>query len=257
MSTVSEKKASPDPAPDPKKLKRTSGCCSTCGGGGAETNGVTAADETSEDPRVIIPLLLKRFYRLGWVSGTGGGISVRVGDRIFIAPSGVQKEFVTGADLFVQNLDGIDVSTPENALLTKSQCTPLFMNAYQMRDAGAVLHAHSKWANLVTVVFKTTEFRISRQEMIKGIRDAATGKALRFDDTLVVPIIENTCYEANLKDSMADAIRRYPSTCAVLVRRHGVYVWGDTWQQAKSMAECYDYLFEMACELKRFGLNCE
>lgn len=51
----------------------------------------------------------------------------------------------------------------------------------------------------------------------------------------MIPIIENTCFEADLEKSMADAIRDYPQTSAVLVRRHGVYVWGDTWEQAKTM----------------------
>lgn len=39
--------------------------------------------------------------------------------------------------------------------------------------------------------------------MIKGIRVAGTGKALSYLDTLVVPIIENTPFEEDLKDSMA------------------------------------------------------
>ena len=34
---------------------------------------------------------------------------------------------------------------------------------------------------------------------------------------------------------MAEVIAQYPETSAILVRRHGVYVWGDTWQQAKTM----------------------
>lgn len=57
-------------------------------------------------------------------------------------------------------------------------------------------------------------------EMIKGI------EGLGFLDELVIPIIDNTPSEADLKDSMADAMRRYPSATAVLVRSHGVYVWG-------------------------------
>lgn len=30
-----------------------------------------------EDPLVLIPELCKQFYHLGWVTGTGGGISIR------------------------------------------------------------------------------------------------------------------------------------------------------------------------------------
>uniref|UniRef100_A0A914WCG0 Probable methylthioribulose-1-phosphate dehydratase n=1 Tax=Plectus sambesii TaxID=2011161 RepID=A0A914WCG0_9BILA len=208
-----------------------------------------------DHPRTLIPKLLRQFYTLGWVSGTGGGISMKHGDHIFIAPSGVQKELVRSDDLFVQTMDGLDIVLPVDKRLTKSQCTPLFMNAYTMRGAGAVIHTHSKWANLVTMLFDGPEFRITHQEMIKGIKDQQTGKSLRYDQLLVVPIVENTCFEADLKDSMADAMRQYPATCAVLVRRHGVYVWGDTWQQAKTMSECFDYLFEIACDMKRFGID--
>lgn len=61
------------------------------------------------------------------------------------------------------------------------------------------------------------------------------GRAYRYDETLVVPIIENTPDEEDLKDDLDRAIIAYPETSAVLVRRHGIYVWGNTWQQAKTM----------------------
>jgi ribulose-5-phosphate 4-epimerase/fuculose-1-phosphate aldolase len=51
----------------------------------------------------------------------------------------------------------------------------------------------------------------------------------------VVPIIENTPFEEDLKDRMAQVMEEYPATCAILVRRHGIYVWGDTWEKAKTM----------------------
>lgn len=52
---------------------------------------------------------------------------------------------------------------------------------------------------------------------------------------LAVPIIENTPEEKDLKDRMARAMEEYPESCAVLVRRHGVYVWGESWEKAKTM----------------------
>jgi methylthioribulose-1-phosphate dehydratase len=38
-------------------------------------------------------------------------------------------------------------------------------------------------------------------------------------------------------------------------RRHGVYVWGPTWELAKTMCECYDYLFEIAVKMKQMGMD--
>lgn len=90
--------------------------------------------------------------------------------------------------------------------------------------------------------------------MIKGVRVGGMKAALSYLDTLEVPIIENTPNEEDLKDSMADAMQRYPDAAAVLVRRHGIYVWGSNWEKAKTQTECLDYLFEIAIKMKAHGL---
>ena len=58
-----------------------------------------------------------------------------------------------------------------------------------------------------------------------------------------------------LKERMSNAMKDYPEACAVLVRRHGIYVWGKTWQQAKSMCECFDYLCDIAVRMKSIGVE--
>ncbi|XP_057606546.1 methylthioribulose-1-phosphate dehydratase isoform X2 [Hippopotamus amphibius kiboko] len=191
--------------------------------------------QDKEHPRYLIPKLCKQFYHLGWVTGTGGGISLKHGNEIYIAPSGVQKERIQPEDMFVCDISERDISgPPPYKNLKKSQCTPLFMNAYTMRGR---------------------EFKITHQEMIKGIKKSTSGGYYRYDDMLVVPIIENTPEEKDLKERMARAMNDYPDSCAVLVRRHGVYVWGDTWEKAKTMCECYDYLFDIAVSMKKVGLD--
>lgn len=107
---------------------------------------------------------------------------------------------------------------------------------------------------MATLLWPGKEFRISHQEMIKGVRVAGTGKVLSYLDTLVIPIIENTPNEEDLKDSMAEAMKAYPEAAAVLVRRHGIYVWGNDWQKAKTQTECLDYLFEIGVKMKLAGL---
>ena len=53
--------------------------------------------------------------------------------------------------------------------------------------------------------------------MIKGIAGHS------YHQPLTIPIIENTPRECNLANLLAAAIRAYPKSPAVLVRRHGVY----------------------------------
>lgn len=202
----------------------------------------------NEDPRQLIPELCRLFYTQGWVSGTGGGISIRDGDRILMAPSGVQKERIQPEDLFTLNLDGEPIEGPFDRFKV-SECQPLFMLAYQLRGAGAVLHSHSPNAVMATLATEGDVFEVTHLEMLKGL--AGTGYA----DKLVVPIIENTPRESQLASSMEAAMRAHPDTHAILVRRHGVYVWGKDWVQAKTQAECYDYLFDLAVRMRQIGLD--
>ncbi len=65
--------------------------------------------------------------------------------HIYIAPSGVQKERMRAADLFVMTPEGEMVRelcpAPERCLIM-SQCTPLFFNAYNLRNAGTVFNTY-------------------------------------------------------------------------------------------------------------------
>lgn len=172
--------------------------------------------------------------------------------------------------MFILNAAGKIVEAPKNPKLKVSECLSLFMVAFNFRDAGCCIHSHSINANLVTAYHSkannmyhaydsthpfTMEFRITNQEMIKGIKYGSTDKNLNYNDTLVVPIIDNVLYERDLAGAMHDIVVKYPDSNAVLVRNHGVYVWGKTWQQAKSMAECYDYLFKLEIEAVRNGYD--
>lgn len=68
----------------------------------------------------------------------------------------------------------------------------------------------------------------------QGIYSHTLQRYLRYDEELVIPIIENTPFEKDLEERMNQAIEEYPGTTAILVRRHGIYVWGETWQKAKT-----------------------
>lgn len=227
---------------------------------------------TKPDPTSIPELiceLCRQFYDLGWVSGTGGGISIRGPEGIYMAPSGVQKERMRPEDIYLLDPPGLldpqshedprVLCPPADGSLKISECRPLFYNAYRLRDAGAVLHSHSVWSVLASKMFTggagshlgslAGEFVCQGLEMQKGLRGVGCF------DTVRVPIIHNTAREAQLTASMEAAMQAYPAVDAVLVAGHGVYVWGETWAQAKTQAECYDYLFRAVVEAHRLGIR--
>jgi methylthioribulose-1-phosphate dehydratase len=191
--------------------------------------------------------LCRHFYGVGWASGTGGGVSIRDGERIYVAPSGVQKERIEPADVFVIDVEGRVLEAP-HPRFTISACTPLFLHAFRKRNAGAVIHSHSPNACVASVLYEGY-FRVRGLEMMKGIEGGSA------DETLEVPILDNTPFEHELADALGQAIDENPKTSAVLVRGHGVYVWGRDWAHAKTQAECYDYLFATAVRFRELGVD--
>jgi methylthioribulose-1-phosphate dehydratase len=208
---------------------------------------------TADDARAVIVALCRRFYEQGWVSGTGGGVSIRLGERVFMAPSGVQKEMIQPEWIYELDLAGDVVQGPAAALgFNVSQCRPLFLAAMRLRGAGAVVHSHSRAAVLATLLAEKLGARhltLTHLEMLKGL------KGVGYVDVHRVPVIDNTAHECDLADSLEAAIVDNPGVHAVLVKRHGVYVWGDDWLAAKRHAECYDELFGQAVEMHRLGLD--
>lgn len=250
-------------------------CCKT-----HETTKPGYSDEYNDPnhPANLICQLCRLFYDNGWVTGTGGGISIRDVEGpdpniVYIAPSGVQKERIKPYEMFVVKLsDQTLIKSPNDCPpeLTNmykyklSACTPLFISCYTMRDAGACIHTHSQNAVMMTLLLEgKREFRISHIEQIKALPKLERNKlgfvhkvgSMQYFDTLVIPIIENTSHEEDLTESLQEAIKAYPSATAVLVRRHGIYVWGETVWKAKVYNEAIDYLLELGLKINAAGMS--
>ncbi|KAL8663923.1 MAG: hypothetical protein Q9202_003472 [Teloschistes flavicans] len=233
------------------------------GNAGSNTDHLVISSDP-EHPANHICTLCRNFYALGWVTGTGGGISIKKDAHIFIAPSGVQKELMQPLDIFIME-HATRNYLRKPPILKPSACTPLFLAAFD-RGAGSCIHTHSQWAVLVTLLVEKDAlaagksvaascFEIEQIEQIKGIpKGRAKTGMLGYFDRLIVPIIENTAHEEDLTQSLEAAMEQYPDTYAVLVRRHGVYVWGDSVSKAKTQAESLDYIFRLAVEMRRLEL---
>ena len=87
---------------------------------------------TVDEAKTLICEICRNLYAQGAVSGTGGGMSIKVGDRIVMAPSGVQKERMEPGDMFVLDAAGqvLEQPKPRPAPYKPpklSECSPLFM----------------------------------------------------------------------------------------------------------------------------------
>jgi len=229
----------------------------------SSNRGAAIVEDSSSEAlavRSLIAQLCEQFYRFGWATGTGGGVSIRVGGpaenrpwRVFVAPSGIQKEDMIGDDVFELDMDCNIVHPPKTPNLRLSACTPLWFVVYKHRPtARAVIHTHSMYAQLATMLDPTESRKvlsITHLEMLKGVGHHG------YDDVLEIPIIDNRPSEDLLAEQLELAINAYPKSNAVLVRRHGLYCWGDSWEQAKTQCESFDYLFQAAVEMARLGLD--
>jgi len=211
--------------------------------------------------RCLLAQLCEQLYRNGWATGTAGGVSIRVGGptenrpwRVFVAPSGIQKEDMVGDDVFEMDMDYNVIHGPKSLGMKLSACTPLWFLVYKHRpSATSVIHTHSVYSQLATLLDPTEKaktLKITHLEMIKGVGGHA------YDDVLEIPILDNRPSEDMLSPQFEEALKKYPRCNCVLVRRHGLFVWGDSWEQAKTQTECFDYLFETAVRMKQIGIDC-
>jgi len=205
--------------------------------------GARSAHTGGAAARSLLCELLRLFYAKSWVSGTGGGICGLVEPgRLLVAPTGVHKERVKPADLFIVDVKSGEVaSRPRNPALRLSECSPIFCEIVRTKGAGSVMHSHALSAVLAGDLAEGDDRVIfERLEMLKGIKGATN------QDRHAVAIIDNTGYEPDLLHQMRKALTdsAFAKAYAILVRDHGAYIWGaDVWE-TKRHAEIYHFLCE-------------
>ncbi|SEA85425.1 methylthioribulose 1-phosphate dehydratase [Alkalimonas amylolytica] len=181
-----------------------------------------------------------------WVPATGGNFSIRSGQhRALVTASGKDKGELSPQDL-------LPVSWPEGELLCPgkpSAETALHVRLYQLDDSiKAVLHTHSVQATVFSRLIQAEQHVFSGYEMQKAIRGQ-----LSHDQHCPLAIFDNT---QDIPALAAQVARRWPqvqTASALLVRGHGLYVWGQSLEEAKRHLEGWEFLIH--CELERIRLT--
>jgi methylthioribulose-1-phosphate dehydratase len=182
----------------------------------------------------------RRFDGRGWVLGTSGNFSAVLSRdplRLAITPSGAFKGDLAPAKIL--EIDGDGVSTRAGAGRPSAEAR-LHVELARLRGAGAVLHTHSMWSTLLSDRYAADRgLAIEGYEVLKGLQGVTT-----HDHREWIPIIENDQDMTRLAGAVRDVLARHPASHAFLLRKHGMYTWGDTLSQAARHVEIVEFLLE-------------
>jgi methylthioribulose-1-phosphate dehydratase len=180
--------------------------------------------------------------RRDWVPATAGNFSfrhpARVGGRVFITASGLDKGSITPNDLLEIDADCKVLSGAGRP----SAETSLHGVIYRDRpDAGAILHVHTVWNTLLSDRFAGFgAVPLENYELLKALSGVSTHQHREF-----VPILENSQEYDGLSTQLADVLRKHAGIHGVLLRRHGLYTWGESVAGAWRHLEALEFLFEV------------
>ena len=180
------------------------------------------------------------FYDRGWVLGTSGNFSAVLSRdplRLAITSSSVDKGGLT-ADQILQ------IDSAGNVLEghgRSSAETLLHLAVVRLRRAGAVLHTHSVWSNILSHAHAADGgVSIEGYEMLKGLEGVSTHEHREW-----LPIIENSQDMIGLAVAVERALTQHPDAHGFLLRRHGLYTWGKDIAEARRHIEILEFLLEV------------
>ena len=193
----------------------------------------------------------KSLHSRGWLLGTSGNLSAVVQREpllLAMSPSGVDKgellaEQILLVDEHTRSLKGDGKPSDE---------TLLHIEIVKQRQAGAVLHTHSVWNNIISDLFADGRgFAIEGYEMLKGLAGVHTHEHREW-----LPIIENSQDMHELARRIGALLTEQRDAHGLLLNKHGLYSWGENLREAKRHIEILEFLIEArgrTLELKQQG----
>ena len=184
----------------------------------------------------------QRFYARGWVMGTAGNFSTVLSREPLIlamTSSSVNKGTLTNEQIIEVDGRGMPLDEYRGKAQQSAECL-LHIEIVRRRGAGSVLHTHSIWSTILSDHFASRgSIEIEGYELLKGLSGITSHESRE-----LVPIIENDQDMTKLSARLGDVLAEYPAAHGVLLRRHGLYTWGDTPDVAERHIEVLEFLLE-------------
>ena len=184
--------------------------------------------------------IARSFHARGWMLGTSGNLSAvaqREPLRLAMSPSGVDKGELTASQMLTIDEHARVVGDPP---VKPSDESLLHIRIVKERGAGAVLHTHSVSNTMLSDLYANEGgVSIEGYEMLKGLQGVKTHEHSEW-----LPIIDNSQDMPALADTIATTLKQHETAHGFLLKRHGLYSWGDNLAQAKRHIEILEFLLE-------------
>ncbi|XJZ28736.1 methylthioribulose 1-phosphate dehydratase [Bacillota bacterium Lsc_1132] len=197
-------------------------------------------------------ILQKRWHELAevkrelaerdWFPGTSGNLSIKVGQvpvTFLVTASGMDKRKQTPEDFLLVDAQG---KPAEQTSLKPSAETLLHVEVYNKSNARCSLHVHTVDNNVISELYGDRgEIVFTGQELIKAFGYWEEDAELR------IPIIPNYADIPRLAAAFGEHVKGDKG--AVLIRNHGITVWGEDAFSAKKYLEACEFLFQYQLKL--------
>jgi methylthioribulose-1-phosphate dehydratase len=195
----------------------------------------------------------RRFHARGWALGTSGNFSAVVTRdpmRLAITASSVHKGEM--ADSHVLEVD--EAGRVVHGAGSPSAETMLHVEIVRRFPAvGAVLHTHSIWGTILSgAPVHRDGLAIEGFEMLKGLGGVGTHEHREW-----IPIVDNDQDVPRLARAAGEVLDQHPRSHAFLIRKHGLYTWGQTLADAERHVEILEFLFETIGRTASFSARSE
>ncbi|WP_422124619.1 methylthioribulose 1-phosphate dehydratase [Planococcus sp. X10-3] len=172
-----------------------------------------------------------------WFMGTSGNLAIKVSSeplQFLVTASGKDKYKRTDEDFLLVDAAGEPVGTTH---LKPSAETLLHRAIYNKTGAGCSLHVHTVANNVLSDLYgREGKIDFKGQELIKAFG------LWEEDAVLSIPIIANHADIPRLAEVFEEHLTADKG--AVLIRNHGITVWGKDAFEAKKLLEASEFLFQ-------------
>ena len=183
-----------------------------------------------------------------WFPGTSGNLAIRVSDdplTFLVTASGRDKRKRTDEDFVLVDATGQLIGEQSGK---PSAETFLHVDIFNNTNATCSLHVHTVDNNVISELYAAQgHVTFTGQEIIKALGYWEETASVR------IPIIENHADIPTLARAFAPHVTG--DAGAVLIRNHGITVWGETPAAAKRYLEAYEFLFSYSLKLRALGVH--